>query len=153
VVQAPKKEGAEQRRQQIGCATRGGTASRATEDAAIDLARQRGAELIFLYVIDASFAHGLSGKFPIEVVESDLRDIGELILEQAKQRAKEQGVAARAEIRQGRVVEEIERFVASRRSLDVLVVGHMSDHLREHLEPVLHRIRERRLDIIVVSPT
>jgi len=36
----------------IVCATRGGEASRATEDKAIAIARQSGARLAFLYVVD-----------------------------------------------------------------------------------------------------
>ncbi len=135
----------------IACATRGGEASRATEDAAIDLAHKHGAELIFLYVVDVTFAHGHSGKFPIEVVESGVREIGEVVLEQARRRAKENGVKARGEIRTGRVAEEIERFIESSRKLDALVVGHMSEELRTHLEEVLKQVEERQIDVIVVG--
>ena len=138
------------RYQQIGCATRGGEASRATEDTAIALARERRAELIFLYVVDASFAHGRTGKFPIEMLERELRDIGEIVLEQARQRAKEQGVSAKGEIRQGNVADEIQRFVEEHKKLDALVVGHVSDELREHLEPVLISLEGRKPDVMVV---
>ena len=152
MVDIPQAERLKRTYGRIACATRGGEASRATEDAAMALARQHGAELIFLYVVDVSFAHGHSGKFPIEVVEDEVRGIGEIILQQAKQRAKEQGVTARGEIRKGRLAEEIESFVESHRNLDVLVVGHMSTELRQHLEPVLQKMRERQLDVIVVAP-
>lgn len=137
---------------QIGCATRGGAASRATEEMAIDLARTHDAELIFLYIVDVAFAHGHSGKFPIEVVEKELHEIGEIILQQAKQRAKESGVSARGEIRDGHVGDEIERFVESHKSMDLLVVGRLSHDLREHLEPVLADLAQRHLEVIVVSP-
>jgi nucleotide-binding universal stress UspA family protein len=137
---------------QIGCATRGGAASRATEDKAIALACQYQAELIFLYVVDVAFAHGHSGKFPIDIVDKELHEIGEIVLQQAKLRAKECGVNARSEIRSGHVGDEIERFVVSHKSMALLVVGHLSHELREHLEPVLTNLAQRHLDVIVVSP-
>lgn len=143
----------EQRYQLIGCATRGGEASRATEDLAIKTAREHQAGLIFLYVVDVRFAHGRSGKFPIDKVAEEVHDIGELILEQAKGRAKEQDVAARGEIREGRTADEIQRFVERHRSMDLLIVGHMSEDLREHLEPVLQALKKRRLDVTVARPT
>ena len=138
-------------RSAIACATRGGEASRATEDRAIALAREQDADIIFLYVIDASFAHGLSGKFSIDVVEDDLRDIGTIILEQAVQRAQDAGVAARSVIREGNVADEIQRFVENHGNVTVLVIGHMSEDLRTHLEPVLHDLQQRQLEVLVVS--
>ena len=40
----------------IVCATRGGEASRRTQEMAIALARERGAPLIFFFVVDTNFA-------------------------------------------------------------------------------------------------
>ena len=145
-----RKSAAKHRHKQIACATRGGTASRATEDEAIALALEQDAALTFLYIVDAHFAAGLSGKLTLETVEDELRHIGELILEQAIARAKKKGIAASGVIREGRVAEEIEGFVAEQKDLDTLVVGHMSDELREHLEPVLHQVTRRRVDVVVV---
>ncbi|MEA3339900.1 MAG: universal stress protein [Chloroflexota bacterium] len=39
----------------ILCATRGGEASYRTQDAAIELAKERGDTLLFLYVVDLHF--------------------------------------------------------------------------------------------------
>jgi nucleotide-binding universal stress UspA family protein len=125
------------RRSQIGCATRGGHASRSTEDYAITLARQRQADIIFLYIVDAAFAGGHTEKFDIEQVQDSLREIGRLVLEQAKERARQHGLRARGEIREGNVADEIQRFVEEHADMDVLVVGHLSDQLREHLAPLL----------------
>jgi nucleotide-binding universal stress UspA family protein len=135
----------------IGCATRGGDASRATEDCAIALAHDRQAELIFLYVVDAGFAAGRTGKFDLEMVAQDLREIGKIVLEQAKERARQKGVTARSEIREGNVADEIQRFVEKHKNMDLLVIGHMSEELREHLEPVLQRMAGDQR-IVVVAP-
>jgi nucleotide-binding universal stress UspA family protein len=137
----------------IACATRGGTASRATEDAAIALASEQAAALTFLYVVDVRFAAGLSGKFTLDAFENEVRNIGELVLEQAVARAKERGVVARGEIREGHVCEEIERFLLDQKDLDVLVVGHMSEDLHERLEPVLQQMARHRVQVVVVQQT
>jgi nucleotide-binding universal stress UspA family protein len=140
------------RHKQIGCATRGGDASRATEDYAINLAREHQAELIFLYVVDVSFAEGRTGKFDIEIVAHNLHEIGELVLEQAKKRAKQKGVHARGEIREGDVAEEIQRFVDKHRDMTVLVLGHMSDELKEHLQPLLQPVTGKQRTEVVTPP-
>ena len=152
MVDKAKNDKTKRRYKQIGCATRGGEASRATEDTAIAMAREHDAELIFLYVADASFAEGHSGKFAIEMVEAEVRNIGQLVLEQARLRAKERGVAARAEIREGHVVDEIQHFVEKHKGMDAMVVGHMSEELRQHLQPVLQQIAQHRLDVVIVKP-
>lgn len=149
----PAKKRQKRRRRVIVCATRGGEASRATEDRAIALARERSAELIFLYVVDASFAYGSGGKLSFETVEDEVRAIGELVLEQATRRAKEQGVAAHRELRTGQVADEVQHFVESHRDVDTLVVGHISEHLRQHLDPVLKALRDRQLEVVVISPS
>jgi hypothetical protein len=97
------------------------------------------------------FAHGRSGKFSIDVVEEDLRDIGTIILGQAVQQAQEAGVAARSVIRECNVADEIQHFVENHGNVTVLVIGHMSEDLRTHLEPVLHELERRRLVVLAVS--
>jgi|GEM_PF-3708596 hypothetical protein len=114
------------------------------------LARQHGATLIFLYIVDVSFAHGLTGKFDIEVVAQDLREIGKIVVEQAKERARAQGVSARGEIREGAVAEEIGNFVQKHKDLDLLVIGEMGESLREAMAPVLQDMAQRGIDVVTV---
>jgi nucleotide-binding universal stress UspA family protein len=136
---------------QIGCATRGGDASRATEDYAIALALEKRAELIFLYVVDAGFAAGQTGKFDLDMVADDLREIGKIVLEQAQERAHEQGVRARGEMREGDVAEEIQQFIERHKEMDVLVVGHLGEDLREHLRSVLKNVEGKRCAVTEVE--
>jgi nucleotide-binding universal stress UspA family protein len=147
----PAKNQEKHHRSVIVCATRGGEASRTTEDRAIALARERDADLVFLYVVDASFAYGQGGKLSFDTVEDEVHAIGDLVLEQARRRARKQGIAARSEIRTGPVADEIQRFVEGHHHVDTLVVGHMSEHLQGHLDPVLRELQERRLEVVVVS--
>jgi nucleotide-binding universal stress UspA family protein len=72
----------------IVCATRGGEASRRTQERAIALARERGASLIFLFVADTNFAQPSNAT-----------------------RAEEQGVSADMVVRHGAVRRAIEDFL------------------------------------------
>jgi len=137
---------------QIGCATRGGAISQATEDAAIALARKHKAQIIFVYVVDTSFAYGQTSKLPMEVVQAEIRNLGELILQQASLKAKEQGIAARTEVREGAIATEIAAFVQRHKKLDALVVGQMGDELHQHIVRALNELEDRVVDLIVVRP-
>ena len=135
----------------IVCATRGGEASRATEDEAIAIARQSGARLTFLYVVDTSFAVEQATSEVELAAATDLHHIGELILERAQQRAAATVDAATA-LREGAVSEEIEGYVTEHPEVDLLVVGHLSDELRRHLGPFLARLADGGQHVLEVKP-
>jgi len=94
----------------IVCATRGGEASRRTQEHAVELARERGAELVFLCVVDAGFAGPLSDRMQ-KALADEMRRLGRSLLCIAQERAIEQGVAARTEVRYGPVQESIEQYL------------------------------------------
>ncbi len=102
----------------ILCATRGGPDSRRTMQAAIALARERGDELIFLYIADASFLDTIAAPVVVDV-DAELDRMGRFQLEIAREQAADQGVEARLVIRHGRVGEEL---VAAARELGATVV-------------------------------
>ena len=64
----------------ILCATRGGEASYRTQDAAIALARERGDELVFLYVVNISFLDTISRAVRPDTVSTELEKMGEFLL-------------------------------------------------------------------------
>jgi nucleotide-binding universal stress UspA family protein len=105
----------------ILCATRGGEASRRTQDAAIALAREQGAELIFLYVADSSFLNQTAAPLVVDI-ESRLVKMGEFQLLMAQERAAEQGVSAQTVVREGKLRAEL---VGTARELqvDIIVLG------------------------------
>lgn len=109
----------------ILCATRGGEASRRTQDAAIALAKEQGDDLIFLYVADSSFLNHTAAPLVIDVA-SRLVKMGEFQLLMAQERAAAQGVSAQTLVREGRLRAEL---VGAARELevDLIVLGRSVD--------------------------
>lgn len=76
----------------ILCATRGGEASIRTQEHVIEMAKERDAGIIFLYVTDVTF---LGNQMTHAVaVETEMEHMGEFLLLMAKERAEKQGVEA-----------------------------------------------------------
>jgi nucleotide-binding universal stress UspA family protein len=92
----------------ILCATRGGEASRRTQDEAIALAKERGDELVFLYVVDIHFLDKTAAPIVVDV-ENEVSKMGEFLLLMAQERAAAQGVMATAISCSGKVREELKR--------------------------------------------
>ena len=109
----------------IVCATRGGEASRRTQERAIELAKERATELIFLCVVDPGFAGPLSKPLAV-ALEDELKRLGRSLLYIAQAQAREQGVVARVMCRTGPVWESIEAYL---RETDAatLVIGSPRD--------------------------
>jgi nucleotide-binding universal stress UspA family protein len=94
----------------IVCATRGSEASRRTQEQAIALARERGAPLIFLFVVDTALVKP-ANKELADVVVDELERLGRRLLGIAQARAREQGVEAEMAIRHGNVQKGVESFL------------------------------------------
>jgi nucleotide-binding universal stress UspA family protein len=109
----------------ILCATRGGEASYRTQDAAIALAKERGDELVFLFVADISFLNRIAAPLVVNI-ESRLVKMGRFQLTIAQERAREQGLETRIMVRPGRLRAEL---VAAARELDadIIVLGRPLD--------------------------
>ena len=90
----------------ILCATRGGEASYPTQDAVIALAKERGDELVFLFVADISFLNQTAAPLVVDV-ESRLEKLGRFQLVMAQERATAQGMVAQAIVRQGQLRAEL----------------------------------------------
>jgi nucleotide-binding universal stress UspA family protein len=106
----------------ILCATRGGEASYRTQDAAIALARERGDELVFLYVVNISFLDMTARAIRPEIVTTELEKMGEFLLLMAQERAKQQGVNVSCVIRHGDLREEL-KAAAREDDIDLVVFG------------------------------
>jgi len=90
----------------ILCATRGGEESQRTQDAAIELARQRGDTLIYLYVADPSFLDRIAAPVVVDV-EGELERMGRFQLALACEQASAQGVDVQAAVRHGHLQTEL----------------------------------------------
>jgi nucleotide-binding universal stress UspA family protein len=128
----------------ILCATRGGEASYRTQDAAIALAKERGDELLFLYVVDISFLNKTARAVRPDVVTAEMEKMGEFLLVMAQERAQKQGVAAEYVLRHGHFRHELK---AAARELDVALVvlgkpvGEGSAFQSAHLEAFAAEIK------------
>lgn len=105
----------------IVCAMRGGAGSRAVHLRAMELARESGQRVIFLYVIDLSgFKHNDVSLLP--AIRQELWWLGHTLLQIGCQRAKSEGIDAEMAVREGAVREEILRFLTEV-SAEVLLLG------------------------------
>jgi len=77
----------------ILCATRGGEASQRTQEAAIGLAKDRGAKIVFIFVSDVGFLNRFSAP-RVPSMEEEMEHLGEFLLLLAKERAEKAGVEA-----------------------------------------------------------
>ncbi len=105
----------------------GVTASAHSQKAALEsarLARQDGAELIYVYVVDVTFLEGgRTVSLTEDVVAGSLEQMGEHILELAGQIAATQGVKPRKIVARGTVLDVLKQIVVEEKA-DLLVLGH-----------------------------
>ena len=109
----------------ILCATRGGEASYRTQDKAIELALQRGDELVFLYVVNIEFLNKTAAPIVVDVA-TEIERMGEFLLAMAQERAREAGVEASLVTRKGDVREQI-KAAAVEEGVDLVVLGRPAD--------------------------
>jgi nucleotide-binding universal stress UspA family protein len=84
----------------ILCPTRGGKESHPNQDFAINLAKERGAELLFLYVSGISFIRRVGPPIVVDI-EKEMDELGEFLLSMAQERAETSGVPAKVAVRRG----------------------------------------------------
>ena len=89
----------------ILCAIRGGEASQRIQDIGIKLAKERGEEIVFLYVVNTKFIDTASAALR-ESVTLEMEKLGDFLLLMAQERAKKQGVIGQPLLRHGYLQEE-----------------------------------------------
>jgi len=94
----------------IVCSTRGGEVSHRTQERAIALACERGAALIFLFVVDLSFSEPMDELLAAALAD-ELERLGNQLLCIARTRAREHKVDADVIVRRGAVRPTIEGFL------------------------------------------
>lgn len=92
----------------ILCATRGGEASVRTQDAVIAMAKETGATVLFLYVVDVEFLKLTARGVRHDVVLTEMAHMGEFLLAMACERAAAQGVKAESCLQHGPLVQALE---------------------------------------------
>jgi nucleotide-binding universal stress UspA family protein len=137
----------------ILCATRGGEASYRTQDQAIALAKERGDELVFLYVVDLTFLNTTAAPIVVDV-ETRIEHMGGFLLAMAQERAQEQGVQAKVVFREGTVREEIKAAVVQEGATLLVLgkpAGETSAFVPEALQAFAREIEEQTgVKVIIV---
>ncbi len=105
----------------------GVTASAHSQKAALEaarLARQDGAELVYVYAVDLEFlTGGRMGSLSQDVIGASLEALGVHIVDYAEQIAAAQGVKPKKIVRRGKVLDVLKQ-VMSEEKADLLVLGH-----------------------------
>jgi len=100
------------------CATRGGEESISAQYKAIELTKERGARLVFIYVADSSFLDKTAAMVVVDIHE-ELSKMGEFFLMMAVERAGDSGVEAEAVVRSGVFTTEL---VEAAKELDASLI-------------------------------
>ena len=105
----------------------GVTASAHSQKAALEaakLAKQCGAELIYVYAVDLAFLKGGKlGSLSQDVIAQSIEKLGRQIVDLAEQIAASEGVKTEKMVRRGTVLEVLGQ-VMSEQKADLLVLGH-----------------------------
>ncbi len=107
--------------EKILCPTRGGKASYPNQDWAVALAKERQAELIFLYVSNVRYL-GLTARPVVVDIETELDEMGDFILTMAQERAEKAGVSAQIAVERG-VFREVLKEVIREQNIAIVVLG------------------------------
>ena len=87
--------------EKILCPTRGGEESYPNQDKAIEIASERGCELLFLYVSNVNFLLNLRTPMMVKNIQEDLDDMGEFLLTMAQERAEKNNTRAQICLKHG----------------------------------------------------
>lgn len=109
----------------ILCPTRGGEASRRNQDAVIAMAKETGATILFLYIVDVEFLKVTARGVRPDVVATEMEHMGEFLLAMACERAAAQEVKAEMCLRHGPLIEALES-AAREEGADAIAFGRPS---------------------------
>jgi nucleotide-binding universal stress UspA family protein len=94
----------------ILCPTRGGKDSYPNQDRAVALAKERGVEVLFLYVTNVEFL-GLTAAPKLIDIEHEMDEMGEFMLTMAQERAEKADVTASTLVEHGRFREVLAEVI------------------------------------------
>ena len=105
----------------ILCPTRGGKGSYPNQDRAIAIAKERGAEVLFLYITNVQFL-GLTAAPKLIDIETEMDEMGEFMLTMAQERAENASVNALTLVQRGQF-REVLIDVIEEHQIDTVVLG------------------------------
>lgn len=105
----------------ILCPTRGGTESHLNQDFAINLAKERNADLLFMYVSNIQLLSRIGAAIVVDI-EEELDQLGDFLLSMAQERAEKSGVSAKVTVHRG-VFSDVLREVILENQVSTVVLG------------------------------
>lgn len=120
--------------------TRGGTASYPNQDRVIAIAKERGSELLFLYITNVQFLDHTPLAKTVDL-EEEMDEMGEFLLTMAVERAEKEGVNARMEVRRGLFRDVISEMI-SEFDIACVVLGSSSGGTGVIKEEYIHDLLE-----------
>ncbi len=106
----------------ILCPTRGGEESIKNLEKSIQIASERGWNILFLYVSNTSFLLNFGSPVVMKNIENELEDMGEFILTAAQEKAEKMGVKADILIKSG-TFRDILKAVIAETHTAILILG------------------------------
>ena len=105
----------------ILCPTRGGKESHPNQDFAIELAKERGAELLFMYVSNIQLISRSAPPIVVDI-EEELDELGDFLLSMAQERAEKSGLLAKTTVHRG-IFSEVLREVIVENKVNTVILG------------------------------
>jgi hypothetical protein len=105
----------------ILCPTRGGKESHPNQDFAINLAKERNAEMLFLYVSEIRFLNRTGPPIVVDI-EKEMDELGDFLLSMAQERAEKTGVLAKTTVRRG-IFSKVLREVIVEKKIGTVILG------------------------------
>jgi nucleotide-binding universal stress UspA family protein len=102
--------------------TRGSTTAYHNLDWAVALAKDREADLLLLHVSNVHFLDQITGPVNLDIVESEMEDLGEFLLAMAQERVEKIGFESGTVVRSGEFVTALEEIIAEE-EISVVVLG------------------------------
>ena len=131
------------------CPTRGGEASYPNQDQAIQIAKERGSGILFLYVTDVRFLGRIASPMIVDV-EEEINEMGEFLLAMACERADKAGVVSRTLVLRGAFQDALVEAIQGN-DVDVVVLGSPGGETGITTTDYLHELTAMLVDELSVE--
>jgi hypothetical protein len=140
----------------ILCPTRGGEASGPNQAAAVRLAAERSARLVFLYVSNVHFLDHSAGPIDLTVIESQLDEVGDFILTIAEEKAEARGVETEGLVLRGDFRTALEQVIEDTPDIAAVVFGSAQEDSAattpDYIETLYaHLVKEHQVEVFVAK--
>lgn len=116
----------------VVCAIRGGVSSRPAIEKAIQIAKETGLPLYFLYVLNLDFLMR-TGQSRTQIISEEMQELGEFIILAAQIQAEQQGVDAGGIIREGHLVSDEIIAVCRELEAEYVILGRPQEAKAENV--------------------